>query len=753
MAASYPHSYIKSIPSFLIKKLFILFVLLSSANEMCVAQNTKVTVYSDDFKGNEASFGVGQYDYMTLVKAGVSVIRSARVPEGMQITLYLDDQFKGKQLIITEDATQAFIMAKGFGNLHNNVSMAVSIAPVTKGPKVTIYKDNFSGESKSLAPGNYDYTDLGKVANDNISSISIPKGLKVTLFEHGGCAGRKLELKADASANDLVKNKFNDVTSSLRVEVVEEPTKEIVVEKPGVTKPVEKPVEEKLPEVVEPQIAVIIYQGNFSGNSNVLKPGKYNANDLGIGNEELSSIDIHSSLRVTLYEHGNFKGRTLQLTTRTSTERLTELGFNNITSSLLVEEIPTVSLYQGNFADFAFRLRPGKYDVVYLEQIGLLDNELSSIKIPPGMSVLLFDGPDFTGKALYLTQDANTDTLIAKKFNNLASSIQVNEEQVLEKPELKVTVYQDNFTGTSKQLRAGNYEHSDMGMANNTLSAINIPRGLRVTLYEYGAFEGKSLTLVKSAGVDLLNQFQFNDVVSSMKVEEINPADLVVTIYSDKFSGRGQQLAPGKYFARNLTIGDKQLSSVKVPKGMTATLYADWNCEGLSVILDRDEDFTGSKMFDNYYRSIVVEDITQPVVQGVPVVVTKPVEPEPVPTKPEEPVKEEIKESETTETSIVVDVPPCEFTDDEYADALQAVKAKAFSEEKMQMAKLVTKNKCLTLSQIRAIAQDFSFEEQTLEFVEYAYDLAKDKGTYYKLEDVFKFMSTQAKFKKFLEGK
>ncbi len=327
MAFSNHCSYRKSLSSLLIKKLFILFVLLSSANEVCLAQNTKVTVYSDDFKGNEASFGVGQYDYMTLVKAGVSVIRSARVPEGMQITLYLDDQFKGKQLIITEDANQAFIMAKGFGNLHNNVSMAVSIAPVTKGPKVTIYKDNFSGESKSLAPGNYDYTDLGKVANDNISSISIPKGLKVTLFEHGGFAGRKLELKADASANDLVKNKFNDVTSSLRVEVVEEPTKEIVVEKPGVTKPVEKPVEEKLPEVVEPQIAVIIYQGNFSGNSNVLKPGKYNATDLGIGNEELSSIDIHSSLRVTLYEHGNFKGRTLQLTTRTSTERLTESGW------------------------------------------------------------------------------------------------------------------------------------------------------------------------------------------------------------------------------------------------------------------------------------------------------------------------------------------------------------------------------------------------------------------------------------------
>jgi hypothetical protein len=748
MASSHHNSFLKSKSSSTIKNLFFFVILFSLTNEICLAQNTKVTIYSDDFKGNEASFVVGQYDYMTLVRAGVSVIRSVQVPQGLQVTLYLDDQFKGKQLILTEDANQAYITAKGFGNLHNNVSMVVSNAPIIKGPKVIIYKDNFSGESKSLALGNYDYMELGKVTNDNLSSITIPKGLKVTLFEHGGFSGRKLELKADASANDLIKNKFNDVTSSLRVEVIEEPTKEIVVEKPVVTKPVEKPVEEKLPDVAEPEIAVKIYQGNFSGNSKVLVPGKYNAADLGIGNEELSSIDMHSSLRVTLYEHENFKGRKLHLTTRTGTEQLTELGFNNTTSSLIVEVIPTVSLFQGNFADFAFRLRPGKYDVVYLEQIGLLDNELSSIKIPPGMSVLLFDGPDFTGKALYLTRDANTDTLISKKFNNITSSIQVDEEQVLEKPELKVTVYQDDFTGTSKQLRAGNYEHSEIGIANNTLSAITIPRGLRVTLYEHGALEGKSLTLVKSAGVDLLNQFQFNDVVSSMKVEEINPADLVVTIYSDKFSGRAQQLAPGKYYARDLTIGDKQLTSVKVPKGMTATLYADWNCEGISVILDRDEDFTGSNMFDNYYRSIVVEDIRQPIVQGIPVVVAKPVEP--VPTKPEEPVKEEIKEIETI---IVADVPPCEFNDDEYADALQAVKAKAFSGEKMQMAKLVTKNKCLTLSQIRAFAQDFSFEEQALEFIEYAYDLAKDKDKYYKLEDVFKFMSTQAKFKMFLEGK
>ena len=69
------------------------------------------------------------------------------------------------------------------------------------------------------------------------------------------------------------------------------------------------------------------------------------------------------------------------------------------------------------------------------------------------------------------------------------------------------------------------------------------------------------------------------------------------------------------------------------------------------------------------------------------------------------------------------------------------------------MVMLVTKDKCLTNDQIRGIAGQFGFEEQTLQFVKYAYDLAREKDTYYLLEDVFKFMSSKDAFRKFLKEK
>lgn len=720
----------------------LLFALLGCTITLQAQQAKQVTLYSDDFKGNQATYGPGQYPYMTLVRDGLSVIRSAKVPAGLKVTLYQQDNFTGPQLVLTQDANMAFITGKGFGDLQQNTSVVVAIVPKeVAGPHITLYKDNFSGASWQLGPGNYDVADLGDVGNDQLSSVTIPKGLKVTLYEHGGFQGRKLELTQDASASDLVKNKFNDAASSLQVTLVEEakPAVAPVVVVPAEVKP-DKP--QPAAEVNAP--VVVVYQGDFNGAEKRLRPGRYDAADLGIGNNELSSLDVAQGLRITLYDKEGFKGRALRLTQRTSTQELTDKGFNNITSSAVVEEIPRVTVFEGNFADNAYRLAPGRYDDMDLDRLGIMDNVVSSVLVPPGMSVILFEDAGFKGRAVYYTHDANTDSLNAKKFNNVTSSIQVSEEELPEVPVLKVTLYQDNFTGASKQLEAGSYDNAELGIGNNTLSAISIPRGLQVTLYENGAFEGRTLLLGKSAGPDVLNKYGFNDVTSSVKITEVNPDELVVTVYSDRFSGRGQQLQPGRYAARDLTIGDKALSSVKVPKGMRVTLFAEPNLTGVNVMLDRDEDFTGSKLFDNYYRSALVEDVGEIVLQGeplpAPAVVTAPV-------VVQEPVKETVEQPVVAQNTL----PPCELTNAD--DGLQAVRAKAFSQEKMEMAKLVTKDKCLTLDQVRGFAQAFDFEDQALEFVEYAYELSKDRDQYYKLESVFKFMSTQEKFRKFLGGK
>ncbi|MFJ3993084.1 hypothetical protein ACIPWY_31075 [Streptomyces sp. NPDC090032] len=64
---------------------------------------------------------------------------------------------------------------------------------------VVFTQAEFKGESQSLAPGRYDIADL-TLPNDSISSIIVSKGLKVTLFEHGGFTGKSALINSDTGS-------------------------------------------------------------------------------------------------------------------------------------------------------------------------------------------------------------------------------------------------------------------------------------------------------------------------------------------------------------------------------------------------------------------------------------------------------------------------------------------------------------------------------------------------------------------------
>ncbi len=81
--------------------------------------------------------------------------------------------------------------------------------------KVVIYEDaNYQGVSKELGEGSYDVNNLG-IANDRLSSLKVPAGMKVTLYEHAGFSGQTKIFTQDAS---YVGDDFNDLTSSIKVE-------------------------------------------------------------------------------------------------------------------------------------------------------------------------------------------------------------------------------------------------------------------------------------------------------------------------------------------------------------------------------------------------------------------------------------------------------------------------------------------------------------------------------------------------------
>src|SRR5690349_3932980 len=76
-----------------------------------------------------------------------------------------------------------------------------------------------------------------------------------------------------------------------------------------------------------------------------------------------------------------------------------------------------------------------------------------------------------------------------------------------------------NYAGRKYYLTAGSYKGFSMQIPNDRLSSMQIPNGMRVTVYEHDDFKGRSATFTSS--VSCLTD-GFNDNVSSMVVENLN---------------------------------------------------------------------------------------------------------------------------------------------------------------------------------------------------------------------------------------
>ena len=99
-----------------------------------------------------------------------------------------------------------------------------------------------------------------------------------------------------------------------------------------------------------------------------------------------------------------------------------------------------------------------------------------------------------------------------------------------------VTLYEDcNYSGKSNYLEVGNYRLSQMKMDNDKLSCINIPPGMKVTIYENDNFGGKSKTYTSS--INCLDG-DWNDMASSIAVEYPKPPCLRGQPHSKRFAFR-----------------------------------------------------------------------------------------------------------------------------------------------------------------------------------------------------------------------
>lgn len=88
----------------------------------------------------------------------------------------------------------------------------------------TLYEhSNYGGWAVSLEEGSYDYKDiLAKgIVNDQISSLRVSDGYKVTIYDDEGFKGKLKEFTSDAS---YVGDEMNDKTSSIKIEKINNQT-------------------------------------------------------------------------------------------------------------------------------------------------------------------------------------------------------------------------------------------------------------------------------------------------------------------------------------------------------------------------------------------------------------------------------------------------------------------------------------------------------------------------------------------------
>lgn len=105
--------------------------------------------------------------------------------------------------------------------------------------------------------------------------------------------------------------------------------------------------------------------------------------------------------------------------------------------------------------------------------------------------------------------------------------------------------------------------------------------------------------------------------------------------------------------------------------------------------------------------------------------------------------------------SLNVPPPPpvvvCEVQTNELEEIKATIKKQSFSSTMKSVAKqILSSRKCFSCNQIKQIVALFSFEDDKLEIIKYAYDFTTDKQNFYTLVDVLKFSSSKEDLMNFI---
>lgn len=248
---------------------------------------------------------------------------------------------------------------------------------------VTIYSnEGFRGRQLRLAERNYTYTDLNSRSfNDQISSIRVAPGYRITVYEHENYCGNSRIYRSDTSHL----NDFNNRISSICVEKDTE------------------------------LVAQVTESAGFTGRGWDVSCGAYFQCILmqrGM-HDGIESVRVKSGYRVTLFADYFYRGD--KVVYRSDCGQLGSMA--NRASCMVVEKDDPVAatLYDNdNYQGRDWQLSCGRYDGQWLVD-RYFEKCISSARLQPGYRITFFSGANFTGSSsTYTSETPNVGALRGK---------------------------------------------------------------------------------------------------------------------------------------------------------------------------------------------------------------------------------------------------------------------------------------------------------------------------------------------------
>ena len=329
----------------------------------------------------------------------------------------------------------------------------------------TLYEhSNYGGRAVSLEEGSYDYKDiLAKgIANDQISSLRVSDGYKVTIYDDEGFKGTSKEFTSDAS---YVGNEMNDKTSSIKIEKINNQTS-----------------------TTTSYNTVKLPNGKYSIKS--VANEKYVAAENGGSDPIVANRDNYSGSWETFYIVNNDDG-TVSIKADANNKYICAVLDEENQLTPRSDSISTwekFKIYKINDSEYGIRsAENGKYVKTDLDNGGKL-----------------IAGSDSIAGAW--------EAFNIEKLGDETSSA-------------KATFYENsNYSGWSVALSEGRYDYGTMiskGIKNDQISSIKVADGYKVTLYNDEGFAGSKKTLLTDAS----GLGDFNDKTSAIVIEKVEKAD------------------------------------------------------------------------------------------------------------------------------------------------------------------------------------------------------------------------------------